>query len=58
MTINQLADLLALQNDRTIYAIVERMVETNPQRATVFDNALFAAFQEQAMKEMQDADYQ
>lgn len=53
MTVNQLADLLALQNDRTLRAIAEHMVQHNPRRADVLELALSASFQEQTMKELE-----
>lgn len=57
MTTNQLADLLALQNDNTLRAIAQRMVEANPQRADVLELALAAAFFDDHMKDKDHADY-
>jgi|LauGreDrversion4_2_1035121.scaffolds.fasta_scaffold1139797_2 hypothetical protein len=58
MTVNQLADLLALQSDKTLMAIAARIVETNPRRADIFETALGAAFQEKTLKELEDVDYE
>ena len=57
MTVNQLADLLALQNDKTLRAIAQRMVEQNPQRADVLELAIAAAFFDEHTKDKEDADY-